>query len=202
MKRVLRVVCVAMAMVLFAGCSRSVGDTLYQSVEPYNAPVWLDELDSPLYVRPIMTATTTASTTTTAAIIATKATLGTTKRTTTTTGKTTKKNTTTGTTMAAGAPVVLPKAGQDLDGNLVVESASVSGRTVTLTIKNPSSTEETGLGSYLEYTCHSRAGKVLASGIATFDRIEKGKTRTCTFTVPNNTGRVEITDCLAVYWMD
>lgn len=201
MKRLSCILCLAMTMVLLAGCARSVGDTLYQSVEPYNAPVWLDELDAPLAVRPILTATTTTSTTAQAAIIATKATLGTTKRATTKT-TTTKKKTTTGTTMAAGAPVILPKVGENLDGNLVVESASISGRTVTLSIKNPSSTEETGLGSYLEYTCHSRAGKVLVSGTATFDRIEKGKTRTCTFTVPSNTGRVEITDCLAVYWAD
>ncbi len=126
--------------------------------------------------------------------------------------KTTKKPAVSTAKPTKDGRITLPGKGTDLDGKgrIVIDKISASGRKVTITLKNISSTK-TG-GEYITeetmqvfYKCYNKDGKELTSKDEDFGTLypgclEVGDTRTLTFTVPSGTREVKITGSKIVYW--
>lgn len=97
--------------------------------------------------------------------------------------------------------VQLPQTGYSPDKRIRVGTVSLDGNVVTIEIKNTSSVWETeDDSSYFEYTCYDRDDAVLSVGRIDFGYIRKKSSKTCTFTIPWNTAKVELTDFAAEYW--
>ena len=103
--------------------------------------------------------------------------------------------------------VQLPEIGYDLDGRgrIFVQDISVSGNTVTVTLINTSTkwiTEET---ASVKYVCTDANGNVLTLpvsryGTLYFGVLERGKTVTKSFTLPEGTVKVAFGAANIIYW--
>ena len=170
--------------------------TLHTSVVPEQTVTTTKTNPAPTSTtRPTAGSTNGAVTKTT---LATAATTGSTQSKVTTSAGTT--GTTKPTQQEGAQSVVLPKTGKKLHTYIVIGSVSLSGNEVSLELKNVSTGRETDGESYFEYTCYDKNNVVLA-----VDKIEIGfiPTRSgkiYTFTIPENTDRVALTDCQAEYW--
>ena len=82
------------------------------------------------------------------------------------------------------------------DGVLTVQSVTLSGTTVTLSVQNTSTVWESDADSYVALTCLDETGTVLgAAGV-----VAPGATKTVQCTVTSGTAAVKATGIAANYW--
>lgn len=122
--------------------------------------------------------------------------------TTTTTTTTTAPTTTLPTKQEQVKNVSLPAEGYTPDGKIQLGAVKLTGNTVSVEIKNITKGRETDQDSCFEYTCYDEDGKQLKRGEIRFGRIHKQQSRTCEFTIPEDTVKVELTDFVVKYWTD
>jgi hypothetical protein len=97
--------------------------------------------------------------------------------------------------------VILPEEGYAPDKRICLGAVSLKNGVVTMEICNVSAIWETEDGkSYFEYTCYDIDGDVLAVDRINFGYIPTKSQKTVTFTIPESTARVELTDFNAEYW--
>lgn len=86
------------------------------------------------------------------------------------------------------------------DGVLTVQSVTLSGTTVTLSVQNTSTVWETGTDSYVELTCLDETGKVCGAARARLGVVAPGATKTVQCTVTPGTAAVKAAGIVANYW--
>lgn len=96
----------------------------------------------------------------------------------------------------------LPAEGYSPDGKIQIGTVSLTGNTVSMEIKNITTKYQTNQDDYFEYTCYDENDKVLKTDKIYFGRILKKQSRVCTFTIPDNTASVALTDLKVEYWTD
>lgn len=95
----------------------------------------------------------------------------------------------------------MPAEGYSPDNRIKLGAVTLSGQTVTMVINNISRNWETEDGkSYFEYTCYDKNNYKLLVGKIEFGYIPARGSKTCTFEIPQNTVKVELTDFEAEYW--
>lgn len=125
--------------------------------------------------------------------------------TTTTTESTSTTESTTSTTKPtqqdAANTVSLPAEGYTPDNRIKLGEVTLSGNTVSMIIRNISAVWESEEGqSYFEYTCYDKNNRKLSVGKIEFGYIQAKGSKLCTFEIPENTVKVELTDFKAEYW--
>ena len=97
--------------------------------------------------------------------------------------------------------ISLPAEGYTPDNRIQIGQVSLTVNVVTMEIKNISSKWESNDGdSYFEYTCYNKNNLVLEVGKIEFGYIAAKSNKVCTFTIPDGTTRVALTDFHAEYW--
>ncbi len=86
------------------------------------------------------------------------------------------------------------------DGVLTVQSVTLSGTTVTLSVQNTSTVWETGADSYVALTCLDETGTVLGAARAKLGVVAPGATKTVQCTVTSGTAAVKAAGIAANYW--
>lgn len=86
------------------------------------------------------------------------------------------------------------------DGVLTVQSVTLSGTTVTLSVQNTSTVWESDADSYVALTCLDETGTVLGAARAKLGIVAPGATKTVQCTVTSGTAAVKVTGIAANYW--
>ena len=86
------------------------------------------------------------------------------------------------------------------DGVLTVQSVTLSGTTVMLTVRNTSTVWESGIDSYVALACTNKAGTTLGTVRAKLGVVAPGATKTVQCTVASGTAMVKAAGVVATYW--
>lgn len=86
------------------------------------------------------------------------------------------------------------------DGVLTVQSVTLSGTTVTLTVQNTSTVWESGADSYVVLTCLDGAGTALGAVQAKLGAVAPGATKAVQCTAISGTAAVKAAGIAANYW--
>ncbi len=97
--------------------------------------------------------------------------------------------------------VSLPAEGYTPDNRIKLGEVTLADDLVTMVIKNISAVWESEDGkSYFEYTCYDKNNHKLEVGKIEFGYIPAKGQKICSFVIPENTVKVELTDFQVEYW--